>query len=135
MLAAIAMLSLLPPLWRHANLLNAPPWALGTIFLAAVQLVYAGWLLNAPDWATVRVQMIVSAALATIYAMVMTLAIITPPLRPMVFGLEERPLAAAWCGLMLVLLGIATWLCGRISAHWQLQMADDHHYLPVVERE
>jgi hypothetical protein len=123
-LAVVAVLSLLPVvLLRHVDLRSAPPWALWTVLFAAVQLVFAGWLANAPDWATVRVQMIVSAGLTTLYAMAMTLLLLTPSSRTLILGLDEvRPLGAAWCGLMFFLLGAATWCCGRTSTRWREQI-------------
>jgi hypothetical protein len=119
--AAPAVLSLLPVvLSGHANLLAAPPWALWAVLLAVVQLIYAGWMVNAPDWASARVQMIVCAAATTIYAMAMTLVLITPVNRPLILGLgEARRLAPGWCGVMFLLLGVATWYCGRTSARWR----------------
>ena len=124
-LAGIALLSILPvALGRHLDLRSAPPWALWTVLLAVVQLVYAGWLANAPDWATVRVQMILSAALTTIYAMAMTLVLLTPQTRSLILGLDEvRRLAPAWCGLMLLVMAVATWYCGRTSTQWREQIA------------
>jgi hypothetical protein len=126
-LAGIAVLSLLPvALERHLDLRDAPLWALGTVLLAAVQMVYAGWLANAPDWATVRVQMILSAALTTIYAMLMTLVLLTPQTRTLILGLDEVRFAApAWCGLMLVLMAAATWYCGRTSTQWRAQIEEE----------
>jgi hypothetical protein len=126
-LAAAAALSVLPvALKGHMKLFDAPPWALWTVLLAAVQLVYAGWLANAPDWATVRVQMVLSAALTTIYAMVMTLVLMTPPSRALILGLDEvRQMAPAWCGLMLVLMAGVTWYCGRTSTQWRRQLAEE----------
>jgi hypothetical protein len=122
-LAGIALLSLLPvALTRHWDLRSAPPWALWTVLLAAVQLIFAGWLANAPDWATVRVQMIISAALTTLYAMAMTLMVLTPSTHELILKLDEvRPLGAAWCGLMFLLMGGATWYCGRTSTRWREQ--------------
>ena len=68
------------------------------VLLAAVQLVYAGWLANAPDWATVRVQMVLSAALTTIYAMALTLVLLTPSTRIS----DPRPGRSAAAGAGLV---------------------------------
>lgn len=120
LLAVAALVSLLPVIVGHANLLTAPPWALATVFMAVLQLVYAVWMINAPDWAAARVQMVVCAILTTIYAMLMTLATITPVNRPLILGLGEvRRAAPAWCGLMFVLMGAATWFCGRTSVRWR----------------
>ena len=120
-----ALVGLLPVLGLgHANLLAAPPWALAAVLLAVLQLVYAVWMINAPDWASARVQMVVCAILATIYGMLMTLTMITAVNHPLILGLGEvRRAAPAWCGLMLVLLGAATWYCGRTSARWRMGLS------------
>ena len=118
--AAAALLGLLPVFWGHANLLTAPPWALAAVFLAVLQLVYAAWMINAPDWAAARVQMAVCAVVATVYGMLMTLTTITAVNHPLILGLGEvRRTAPAWCGLMLLLMGAATWFCGRESMRWK----------------
>jgi hypothetical protein len=117
-----ALVGVAPVFAGHANLLTAPPWALAAVFLAVLQLVYAAWMINAPDWASARVQTVVCALLATIYGMLMTLTIIMPVDRPLILGLGDgdvRYRAPAWCGLMFVLMGAATWFCGRASARWR----------------
>jgi hypothetical protein len=119
-----ALVSLMPVIVGHANLFSAPPWALAAVFLAVLQLIYAAWMVNAPDWTSARVQMVVCAVLATIYAMLLTLTMITPVDRPLILGLGEvRHAAPAWCGLMLVLMGAATWFCGRTSAKWRRRLS------------
>jgi hypothetical protein len=118
--AVVAVLSVAPVVVSHVNLATAPPWALAAMFLAVLQLVYAAWMINAPDWASARVQMAVCAIVATIYGMLMTLTMVTPANHPLILGLEDvRHLAPAWCGLMLVVMGAATWFCGRISSRWR----------------
>jgi hypothetical protein len=118
--AVVAVVSMAPVMASHANLLAAPPWAQAAVCLALLQLVYAVWMLNAPDWATARVQMAVCAVAATIYGMLMTLTMVTPADHPLILGLGDvRRLAPAWCGLMLVVMGAATWFCGRTSARWR----------------
>jgi hypothetical protein len=126
-LAAIAVLNLLPVILSgHYNLLAAPPWAVLAVLLAVVQVVYAARLANAPDWSTVQVQMIVSASVTTAYAMLTTLALLTPSEKPLLFGLGEvRRLVPAWCGLMMLVMGGVTWYCGRTSAHWRRELAEE----------
>ncbi len=107
----------------HANLLAAPPWALAAVFLAVLQLVFAAWAINAPDWASARVQTVVCAVLATVYAMLMTFTLIVPANDPLLLGLGEvRHAAPGWCGLMFVLMGTATWFCGWTSAKWRTRL-------------
>ena len=75
--AGAALVGLLPVFaLGHANLFTAPPWALAAV-LAVLQLVYAAWMINVPDWATARMQMVACAVLATIYGMLMTLTMFT----------------------------------------------------------
>ncbi len=118
-LAVIALMSVAPVIVGHVNLLTAP-WALAAVFLAALQLVYAAWIINAPDWVSARMLMVDCAIVTTIYGMLMTLTMITPANRPLILGLGEvRRIAPAWCGLMLVITGAATWFCGWTSVRWR----------------
>ena len=115
-----ALASLVPVLMGHANLFHAPRWALAAVFLAVLQLIYAAWMVNVPDWVSARVQMVVCAAATTIYGMVMTLTMTMPPNRPLSLDLGEiRHSAPGWCGLIFLLMGAATWFCGRTSAEWR----------------
>jgi hypothetical protein len=123
-LAGLALFSVAPVVIKHhIDLRSAPLWALLIVLMASVQLVFAGWLANAPDWATVRVQMVISAALTTLYAMAMTLMLLTPLKENLILGLYELwPLGAAWCGVMFFLMGVATWYCGRTATRWREQI-------------
>jgi hypothetical protein len=129
--AGAAVLSLLPVFAIcRGNLPAAPPWALLAALLAAVQLVFAGWMVNAPDWATARVQMMISAAATTIYAMALTLLKITPDKRLLPLGLEdvrESGLAPAWCGMICVVMLAVTWLSGYTAARWRREAEEEHH--------
>jgi hypothetical protein len=49
----------------------------------------------------------------------------TLPGRTLVLGLV-RWLAPASCGLMVFLLGGATWYCGHTSARWRRELAAEH---------
>ena len=119
-LAAAALVSLLPVIVGHANLFVAPPWALAAVLMAVLQLVYAVWMINAPDWAAAWVQMVVCAIITTIYGMLMTLTMIASVNQPLILDLGEvRRAAPAWCGLMFVLMGAATWFSGRTSVRWR----------------
>jgi hypothetical protein len=127
-LAFVALLGLLPVIVTgNVNLFAAPPWVLAVVFISVLQWVYAGWMINAPDWATARAQMAVCAVITTIYGMFMTLTfpVITQVNRPLILGLgEARRAAPAWCGLMLLVMGAATWYCGWKSATWRRNVLD-----------
>ncbi len=122
--AACAALGLLPVLVTgHVNPFTAPPWALAAVFLAVLQWIYGAWMINVPDWASARVQMVVCAIITTIYGMVMTLTMIAPARRTLILGLDEvRRGAPAWCAIMLAVMGMATWFCGRASMQWKRRL-------------
>ncbi len=72
--------------------------------------------------------MIVAAAMTTIYAMAMTLLLITPASRHLMLGLDEvrnMALAPAWCGLMFLIMAVVTWHCGRTAARWRREADED----------
>jgi len=126
-LVAAALLGLAPVVrLGHANLVTAPPWALAAVFLAILQLVFAAWMVNVPDWASARVQMVVCAIVTTIYGMLMTKTMITPVNVPLMLEIREvRRAAPVWCGLMFVVMGAATWMCGQTSARWRRGLAQE----------
>jgi hypothetical protein len=100
---------------------------------ALLQILYLGWMLNAPDWASVRVVMFVFALVATAYAVVMAAAMGTPIDHPMLLGMGEvRRWAVPWCGLMVGLMSLATYLCARTSTQWRRSIGDSR---PAVALE
>jgi hypothetical protein len=116
------------PAWGHVNLQTAPNWARLVLLLAAIEGFYLVWMVATPDWASVWVVMIVFAFAASLYAMATAIAWGTPPSRPLPLDIGElRHTAARWCGAMLLLHVLATWLCGHTASKWrqsyELQMA------------
>jgi hypothetical protein len=108
------------PALRHLNLATAPGWARLVLLLCALQLVYIAWIVTLPDWSTVWVGMLVFALLAAIYGMGMAVAMATPLDRPLPLGMNEvRYTAAGWCMAVVLLAGLMTYFCGRISFRWR----------------
>jgi hypothetical protein len=121
MLGAVVLFSLLPLLTKmHLNPATAPGWARVVLLLAALQAVYVAWMFAAPDWASVWVVMLVFALAATIYGAATAVAIATPAGKPLLLGLDAVRLGArSWCGAVLAVMTLATYLCGRTSARWR----------------
>jgi hypothetical protein len=119
-LAATVVFSLIPLAWRgHWNLATAPGWARAVLLLAAMQAVYIVWLVNMPDWGTLWFVMLVFAGSTMAYAMTMAMAMAWPVERPMLLGMQDvRYTAGKWCGAMVLVQMLATYLCGRISTLW-----------------
>ena len=103
LLGLVAIFGAIPAL-PHANLSTAPAWARLAILLAALQVVYVVWMAFAPDWSTVWVAMLVSAAVATLYAAATAIALATPLDVPLPLALGDvRPRLDRWCGAVLML--------------------------------
>jgi hypothetical protein len=129
-LAVAVGFSLLPVVLRgHLHVASAPGWARAALLAAAMQIVYTGWMLNAPDWATAWVVMLVCALVATGYAVVTAMVLATPIDHPLIWDLAEvRRWATLWSAAVVVVMGLATYCCGRTSARlfrgFQREMAE-----------
>jgi hypothetical protein len=121
LLGAAVLLSLLPAVWHgHLSPHVAPGWARSVLMVAGLQGLYVVWMLNAPDWATVRVVMFVFAAVATGYAVATTAVMATPPDHPLPLELGNvRSWAAGWCGGMVLVMGLCTFFSARLSTAWR----------------
>jgi len=105
----------------YINLEKAPPWARIVMLIAVLQLFYIAWMLTSPDWGGVWVVMVVFALVSTAYGMATAMAIAWPIEEPMPLRVEPdlRWPAKYWCGSVLAVMSLATYLCGRTSAKWR----------------
>lgn len=127
LLAMVVAFSTAPAV-MHLNLPASPGWVRAVLLLAALQAVYLVWMLATPDWSTVWVMMLVFAFVAALYGTATAIAVATPLDKAMPLGMGEvRTSSARWCGSMMLLNALATYLCGRTSAKWrrsfELEMA------------
>jgi len=120
-LVLAALFSVVPVAWKlQLNLETAPGWARVVVLIAALQLLYVAWMLAAPDWAAVWVVMLVFAGVSTIYGTATAYVVASPADKPMLLELGDvRHAAASWCGAVLAVTALATYLCGRTSARWR----------------
>ena len=109
------------PALRHWNLAAAPDWARLVLLIAALQLLYIGWMVSIPDWSTVWVGMLVFALVATVYGAGLAIFMYTPVAAPLILELDEsaRRSAAGWCAAVVLLTGMMTFVSGRVSAGWR----------------
>jgi hypothetical protein len=130
-LAAAALFSVVPAVWdvvEYLQFAESPfvaRWALGLSFLGVVQLAYAVYLFQLPDWTTVWVVTLFSLMLAAIYAGVLGLVLLTPADGFLVgsHGLQLADKlaggkAALWCLCMVSLWTILAFFAGRQSTSW-----------------
>jgi hypothetical protein len=108
------------PLVNHIELQLAPVWAQALAVLVAVQLAYVVWLAALPDAATLRVGMILFAAVAAAYALVTAAVLATPAEKPPMLDLGELGHTAwIWCGANVVVMALMSFLCGHAGAAWR----------------
>lgn len=108
------------PAVLHPDLETAPGWSRLVLFVALLEIVYIAWMAITPDWSTVWVLMLLLAAVTAGYAAATAIAVATPLDAPLPLGMSGvRGSAARWCGSVLMVHGLATYLCGRTSTKWR----------------
>jgi len=120
--AGLAMLCLfhMAPALSHRNWGEAPNWARLVMLLSILELTYVAWMALVPDWSTVWVAMLVFAVVAALYGTALAIVVVTPPDRPLRLGMDGvRQSARLWCGSVILLTTLMTYLCGRISYQWR----------------
>ncbi len=123
LLSAISVLPVAIALWRsHSIALER--WALGLLILAALQLSYAVYLVQLPDWSSMRVVSIVTLGIAALYAVLAGMRMLAAPGNSVLEALElEGNLFSSrqqilWCFAMMLLTSSLSYLAGRASGRW-----------------
>jgi hypothetical protein len=129
-LAVFALCSVIPAALdavEHVRVGASPGlarWAYLLILVGAVQLAYAVYLAQLPDWSTVRIVALVSLVLATSYAILLGLTLLSRDDSALVRSLEltdqlQGGRATGWCFIMLCVASLLSYLSGRISVRWR----------------
>jgi hypothetical protein len=124
--AAPAVLDILDHL-RTEESPGVAVWAYLALWIAVVQISYAVYLAQLPDWSSVWVGTLVTLAIAILYAMLLGLTYLSRPDSWLVQTLDLTDQlaggrAALWCLIMLCLTSLISYLGGRMSVRWY-QMA------------
>ena len=93
-------------------------------FFSGIQLIYAFYMVQLPDWSTARVVMVVSALVSVLYAISMGIALMGGNDNAIIaaFGLSAQQTAgyvSMWCCLMTLLMSLLTYFLVRTSLRWQ----------------
>ncbi len=134
-LAAAALFGVAPAVWdaidyvRSYDLVDSPHvarWALVTFLLGVVQVAYAAYLFQLPDWTSVWVVTLYSLALAGLYALMLGLVLISGDdgllVGPQGLELSDKLAggqAALWCLAMTCVSMILAFFAGRLSGQWR----------------
>jgi hypothetical protein len=128
-MALAAMFGTVPALmdavghFRSLDSRGIAPWAYGLILLGGMQLAYALYLAQLPDWSTVWVVSLVALFMATAYAMLLGLILLAREESQLIqlLGLADKLYgnkATGWTLIMLSLSGLLAYFSGRISVRW-----------------
>jgi hypothetical protein len=93
-------------------------------FLGLIQIAYAFYLGQLPDWSCSWVLTAVTLLQASVYAAVITALLLTQGHSQFIRFLDLRAhldsgRATLWCFVMLCLSGLVAYFCGRVSIRWR----------------
>lgn len=111
----------------HLRAMNSPGvavWANIQFLACALQLVYAFYLIQVPDWSSVWVVSCLAALLTAIYAMLLVVALLADEQSQIISLLElgavsQSGKVAGWCFVMLLIVGLIAYFSGKIGQRWQ----------------
>ena len=105
-----------PCVWRR--------WACAALLLGFLELCYAVYLLQLPDWSSLRVVSIVTLGIAAVYAAVAGIRLLAAPgnrlmefweLDGNVFSSSQE---ALWCLMLVLLTGSLSYAVGHLCTRW-----------------
>ena len=125
----VAIIGGTPSIWQLASQIqNAQGpqlenWATVLLLLSTVQLAYAIYLYQLPDWSSVRVVSLVAMLSAGPYAALLGIGLRARHENPIVQWLGLSPQlvsgqATGWSLLMICLTGTTALIAGRLASHW-----------------
>ena len=111
---------------EDGSLLNR--WVYASLLICGLQLAYAGYLAQLPDWSSVWVVTIFSLIVASAYAAMLCLTLLAGADSQFVqvLDLAERlrgGKATGWCFVMLCMTGLLAYTSGRVGSRWRQAFA------------
>ena len=129
LLALAAIIGCSPAVWqlteqlRNAEAPVMEHWMTILLLLSGLQLAYAAYLFQLPDWSSVRIVTLVATLSTAPYAGVLGIGLRVRQQNPIVHWLGLAPQLAsgralAWCLLMITLTGLTALIAGRLASQW-----------------
>ncbi|MCU0877241.1 MAG: hypothetical protein MUF06_05595 [Pirellulaceae bacterium] len=131
-LVAAALFSVAPAVWDLVEYLRidgspfVARWALLLFFIGVLQLAYAVYLFQLPDWSSVWVITVFALCGAALYAAVLGIVLMSAPdgvlVGPHGLQLADKLAggkAALWCVAMVALLVMLALAAGKLCLSWQ----------------
>jgi hypothetical protein len=137
-LVALALFSMIPGIrdvidhFRVLESNGVARWAFFVLFVGTVQLAYAFYLVQLPDWSSVWVVAIFSLLLSAAYALLLAITMLGGSDSQIVEFLQLAHLAekgprevfsraTMWCFVMLSTTSLFTYFSGRVGTKWHHQ--------------
>ena len=101
-----------------------PIWVHAVFLIAGIESAYALYVVQLPDWSTVRVVGLAALVLAAAYALFAGVSVLADEQNRLVrwFGLADRVYGhtvTGWCLVMLTVNGLLAYCAGQWSLRWQ----------------
>ncbi|MBP88695.1 MAG: hypothetical protein CMJ64_18610 [Planctomycetaceae bacterium] len=133
-LLAIALFGMIPAVREIAEHFRVQDgsllhrWVYASLLICGLQLAYAGYLAQLPDWSSVWVVTIFSLIVAGAYAAMLCLTLLAgvDSQFVQVLDLAERlrgGKATGWCFIMLCVTGLLAYSSGRVGSRWRQAFA------------
>lgn len=127
---AVAVVSVIPALLdllqnaRQTDSAGISRWALALLLAAGLQIAYAVYLMQLPDWGTTWVMSLVMLVLTTVYAALLGALMLAKPQSQFIQFLElgdklPGQQATIWCLMMVILSAFLAYFAGRVSFRWR----------------
>jgi hypothetical protein len=109
---------------KDVGVVRLERWACAALLLGFLELCYAVYLLQLPDWSSLRVVSFVTLGIAAVYAAVAGIRLLAAPgnrlmefweLDGNVFSSSQE---ALWCLMLVILTGSLSYVVGRLCTQW-----------------
>jgi len=125
-MALLGLFSMIPGIleivdfFQHEEFVPPARWAYAAIFFGVMQLGYAGYVAQLPDWSSIWVVAMLSLGLTTLYAVAVAICMLGNDGLLAVLQIEaaSRNRAVLWCFGMLSLTSLLTYFAGRTAVRW-----------------
>jgi hypothetical protein len=128
-LAALAVFGVVPGVMEWLDYMQSEGeqplarWIWFTLTISTMQLAYAVYLIQLPDWSSVWSTAIAALVSAMLYAMLYAVTLLGDANSELLTWLEihstQTSRASGWCFVMLSITGIFAYFCGRAGAAWR----------------
>jgi hypothetical protein len=129
-LAALAIFGVAPAvwewfeLWRNPEQPPVPPWVFALLITGVLQLAYAVYLSQVPDWSALWATTIATLAVAAAWAALLGTTLLGRDESALVTLFRyadklEGNRAAMWCFIMLCFTSVLAYFLGHTAVRWQ----------------